>query len=83
MRQTAIALCLISTTILFNACCPQPKQCPTIPQKCVVPYTELPTIDNQICDDKNYTCIVQKTLLNYENMKLYADKLRTNSEVCR
>lgn len=83
MRQTAIALCLLSTITLFNSGCAEKSEIPIIPQKCKVPYTELPIIDNKLCDDNNYTCITQKALINYENMKLYADKLRTNSEVCR
>lgn len=82
MRQTAIALCTILTITFFNGCA-EKTEIPIVPQKCKVPYTDLPIIDNRLCDDKNYTCIVKKTLLNYENMKLYAEKLRTNSEVCR
>lgn len=76
-------LCAISTAILFSGCCPKPNACPPIPQKCVVPYTEEPVIDNTKCDDSNYSCIASKALLNYEAMKNYAKMLQINSEVCK
>lgn len=83
MRQTVMALCLISIITLFNGCCPKPTPCPSIPQRCHVPYAELPIIDNTLCDDNNYSCIVVKTLSNYEALKAYAETLKTNSDVCR
>lgn len=77
-----ISLCILSITIIFNGCA-EKTICAPIPQKCRVPYTELPKIDNTLCDDQNYSCITQKVLLNYEAMKEYADTLLSNSQVCR
>lgn len=74
-------LCLSSIIILFSGC--SQKECVPIPQKCVVPYTELPNIDNTLCNDNNYSCITAKALLNYEAMKAYADTLLSNSGACR
>lgn len=80
MRR-AMMLCLILITISIEGCAPKP--CPSVPQKCRVPYTELPEIDNTICPEKDYKCIHDKGLKNYEAQKKYADTLRNNSEVCR
>lgn len=81
MRHVAI-VCSLLTIILFNNGCAE-KECIPVPQKCVVPYTQLPSIDNTLCDDNNYSCIAIKALTNYEAMKAYAETLLTNSQVCR
>lgn len=78
-----ISLCILLIITLFNSGCADKTICAPIPQKCHVPYTELPKIDNTLCDDNNYSCIVVKTLSNYEAMKAYADTLLSNSQVCR
>ena len=81
--RVAILLWFTLTVLFFNGCCPEPKPCPSIPQKCRVPYTSLPDINNTICDDTDYSCITIKALSNYEAMKAYADTLLSNSAVCR
>lgn len=80
--KTVMALCILSITIIFNGCA-EKTVCAPIPQKCRVPYTELPKINNSLCDDNNYSCITVKALSNYEAMKAYADTLLSNSQVCR
>jgi len=50
---------------------------------CHVPYTPLPIIDNTLCPAKDYKCIHDKDLKNYEAQKAYAETLKNNSEVCR
>jgi hypothetical protein len=81
--QHVMMLFAILTITLFNGCCPQPKPCPIIPQRCIVPITDEPVIDNLKCVDGNYSCIISKALLNYEAMKAYAKELKINGEVCR
>lgn len=50
---------------------------------CHVPYTPLPVINNTPCPEKDYKCIHDKDLLNYEAQKTYGETLRSNSEVCQ
>jgi hypothetical protein len=64
------------------------KPCPAsqveyvnVPQKCVVPYTEEPVIDN--AHYETYPQIVVKALQNYTAMKEYAEVLLENSKVCQ
>ena len=83
MRQTAIVLCLISITLLFEGCCPTPKPCPAVPQRCHVPYAPMADINNTLCDDADFKCITTRVLLNYEAKKNEADTLRVNSSVCQ
>ena len=83
MLRTAIALCLLSITLIFNGCCHTPKPCPVVPQKCVIPYTPYADINNTLCSGTDFKCITIKALSNYEAKKQEADLLRSNSEVCR
>ena len=73
-----LLICLI--TISISGC--SKEECKPIPQKCIVPYTDEPTIDNENCDN-NTTCTIKKALKNYEAQKDYAERLKNNSEVCR
>jgi hypothetical protein len=78
-------LCSISIIISFSitGCAeqhPEPKIV-YVPQKCIIPKVDEPTIDN-----KSYTNskdIVAKAILNYEAMKEYAEKLLASQEVCK
>lgn len=54
----------------------------SVPQRCIVPYTPEPVIDNTLCAG-NVKCVHDKVLKNYEAMKAYAEELKNNSEVCR
>lgn len=54
-----------------------------VPQRCVVPPTDEPIIDNTPCPKEDYKCKAQKSLKNYEAQKKYAKDLKNNSEVCR
>ena len=72
-------LLIFSTIISISGC---NEECKPIPQKCVVPYTEEPIIDNSQCYN-NITCVIKKALKNYEAQKDYAERLKNNSEVCQ
>ncbi len=76
-------LCLISTTMILINGCTCEERIVKVPQKCYVPHTQQPTINNVHCDDSNYSCIVSKALLNYESMRSYAKELEANSKVCQ
>jgi hypothetical protein len=52
-----------------------------VPQKCVIPPVDEPVIDNVKYDRSED--IVSKALLNYVEMKKYAQKLLRSQEVCR
>lgn len=79
--RLALMLCsILIITVTNQGCCPE---CPTVPQKCIVPHTDEPSIDYSLCDDNNFSCIGSKALVNYESMKAYANKLKSNSEVCK
>jgi len=65
--------------ISFSGCCKNE----IVPQKCKVPFTEEPMIDNEKCEDGNNGCVISKALRNYEAQKDYANRLKINSEVCR
>jgi len=81
--QLALTLCAILTLTLFSGC--TQKECKPIlvPQRCTIPTTPEPTIDNTLCEENNYSCMIAKALKNYESQKSYARELRVNSEVCR
>ena len=86
MRLIAMGLLISSIILIFSGCmakpCPAPQvEYVNVPQKCVVPYTEEPVIDN--AHYETYPQIVVKALQNYTAMKEYAMKLKVNSEVCR
>lgn len=79
----AIVVLTILTAISFNGCC---KPCPApqvinVPQKCVIPMVEKPAIDNERHESNED--IVTKAILNYVEMKKYAEKLLAAQEVCR
>ena len=52
-----------------------------MPQKCVIPMVEKPTIDNERHESNED--IVTKAILNYVEMKKYAEKLLAAQEVCK
>ncbi len=52
-----------------------------VPQKCEIPYTQYPSIDNTAYDSIND--IIAKALSNYTKMKEYSEKLLANQEVCK
>lgn len=83
MKQTVIVLWLISIILLFEGCCPTPKPCPAIPQRCKVPYTPMADVNNTLCDDTDFKCITVKALSNFEAKRNEADTLRVNSSVCQ
>lgn len=83
LRTIATALCSILIIISFNGCC---TKCPEtsmiyVPQKCVIPMVEKPAIDNERHESSED--IVTKAILNYVEMKKYAEKLLAAQEVCR
>ena len=83
MKMLAVMIPLmLSTIILFDGCAKPCFNAP-IPQRCVIPYTELPIIDNTPCGVGEYKCIYYKTLKNYEAQKEYGERLKSNSEVCK
>ena len=77
VKMLLIALIIIS----ISGCSKQ--ECKPIPQKCVVPYTDEPIIDNSLCSKNDYKCAHDKNIKNYEAQKDYAERLKNNSEVCR
>ena len=81
--QHVMMLLAILITITFSGCSEKECKPVLVPQKCKVPTTPEPTIDYEPCDDNNYSCIVSKSLKNYEAQKNYAKELKINSEVCR
>lgn len=84
MRQIVMLVLLISIAINFSGCCckePLPAQVVYIPQKCVIPMVEKPAIDNERHESNED--IVTKAILNYVEMKKYAEKLLAAQEVCR
>lgn len=83
MKQM-IAIVLFSSLMIlsFNGCCPK---CPEpniiyVPQKCIIPTVDLPIVDNS--DTNTSKGAVSKALLNYIEMKKYAEKLLKSQEVC-
>lgn len=83
--QHVIALLVILITMLISGCstCEQSIEHVYVPQKCVVPETEEPILNNAKCDKLDYNCAVVKVLSNYEAMKRYAELLKYNSEACK
>jgi hypothetical protein len=83
--MTAILLSTILTIISFSFCgCADKAQEPKIvyvPQKCIIPKVDEPIIDNN--KYVNSKDIVAKAIMNYEAMKVYAEKLLTSQEVCK
>lgn len=82
MRHVTMLLAIL-TLITFSGCSKKECKPVLVPQKCVVSFTQEPTIDYTPCTDKDYACIVSKSLKNYEAQKNYAKELKINSEVCR
>ena len=83
LRQIVMLVSLTLTIISFNGCC---TKCPEtsvvyVPQKCVIPSVDEPLIDNTRYDRSED--IVSKALLNYVEMKKYAQKLLKSQEVCK
>jgi hypothetical protein len=81
--MTVTLLLAILISLNFNGCSePQPEaKIVYVPQKCVIPLVDEPTIDNT-----SYTRskdIIAKAILNYEAMKKYAEKLLSSQEVCK
>lgn len=87
MRQTVMLLWSSLIISLISGCAgqaPEPKvEYVNIPQKCSVPETEDPIIDNTKCPKKDYACIAAKAELNYTAQKKHGEKQKKNSEVCR
>lgn len=81
MKRQIVTIVLITLTLIsFNGCCPKPPLVVYVPQKCVIPKVDQPIIDNE---DKNTSKdIVSKAILNYLNMKQYAEKLLASQKVC-
>lgn len=89
LRVFSIALIIF----IFNGCSTSQKLV-YVPQKCSIPKTEEPNIDNNPCsepikldwNDKSFqvwvTCFTKKSMTNYEKQKEYSEKLLKNSEVC-
>jgi hypothetical protein len=79
---TPLAILIIISFNLAGCSKPQPEpKIIYIPQKCIIPTVEEPTIDNT-----SYTRskdIIAKAILNYEAMKKYAEKLLSSQEVCK
>lgn len=66
--------------MFFNGCS---NGVVNVPQKCKIPHTEEPKIDNSACKDNDNSCIISKILKNYESQKDYGKRLKINSEICR
>lgn len=79
----AMTLCFILTLTLFSGCTQKECNPVLIPQKCTVPNTPEPMVENTLCEERDYPCIVAKALRNYETQKSYARELKINSESCR
>ena len=79
----ALTLCAILTLTLFSGCAQKECKPVFVPQRCTVPTTPEPVVDNNKCEDDDYSCIIAKALKNYEAQKSYARELRVNSEACR
>jgi hypothetical protein len=73
----------ITTSFSFWGCAEQPQkpEIVYVPQKCIIPKVDEPTIDNN--SYSNSKDIVAKAILNYEAMKAYADKILKSQEVCK
>lgn len=79
--RLATTLFVFLTIFLTSGCACREKCIVYVPQKCTVPDTEEPIIDNKHYEDN--ASIVKKALNNYTKMKEYAEKLKANSEVCK
>jgi len=82
-HQIVIAVYAIWIALLINGCAvKQPElQIVYLPQKCVIPPVEDPTIDNASYTEPRD--IVSKALTNYTKMKEYAEKLLASQTVCK
>lgn len=49
--------------------------------QCKTPDVKYPDINNSRCD--SYECVYDKTLINYESMKAYAEKLYNANSICK
>jgi hypothetical protein len=83
--QTIVTLLFITSIVIsFSGCAAQQPQEPKIvyiPQKCVIQAVDEPVMDNKrYINSKD---IVAKSILNYEAMKEYAEKLLASQEVCK
>lgn len=78
MQLKMIFLMLLITLLISGCFGNEPVP---VPQKCTVPETEEPVIDNRKYNNANE--IVVKALTNYVNMKEYADRLLINSKACQ
>jgi hypothetical protein len=82
MRHVQMLLTIL-TAIIFSGCSHKECKPVLIPQKCIVPITQEPEIDNIPCLNNEYSCVVGKALRNYEAQKSYAKELKNNNEVCK
>lgn len=78
-QMIATALLSFLTLISFNGCYKEPKIV-YVPQKCVIAYTDEPIISNDYKSTNQE--VVAKAILNYLEMKKYAEKLLANQKVC-
>ena len=77
-----IALLILILLITSGCAIKQPElHIVYLPQKCVIPTVDEPTIDNTSYTEPRD--IVGKTLMNYTKMKEYAEKLLASQEVCK
>lgn len=85
LMQRVVMLLVISITIIINFEGCADKECKPvlIPQKCVVPHVLEPLLDQTVCKDTDYACIVSKAMRNYEIQKHYAIELEVNSRFCQ
>ena len=75
-------LWIISITILISGCANQPGVV-YVPQKCIVDDTPEPLVNNALCLEKDFKCVQDKLLLNYESWKAYAKELVAKQQKCK
>ena len=82
-RMIATIALLILILLITSGCAirqPEP-QIVYLPQRCVIPTVEEPTIDNTSYSEPKD--IVAKALTNYTKMKEYTEKLLASQVVCK
>lgn len=76
MRMIAVKMLLITSIGISSSGCTG-----VYFSQCKTPDVTRPVIDNTRCN--TYECVYDKTLINYESMKAYAEKLYNANNVCK
>ena len=80
MKHFVIMLMSFFLLLSISGCTPKTIYI-KVPQKCTIPDTEEPSIDNSYGGDIMVSA--KRCAKNYTKMKEYADKLKVNSKVCQ